>query len=73
MNLRYIKPNLKKRFPASFLGDIFYVLSVSNLLNKMGGYVTIDTVPWSSLVEEDEQLDRPNSKTSMQLCHACVA
>ena len=26
---------------------------------------------WSSLVEIDEQLDRSNSQTSMELCHAC--
>ena len=25
------------------------------------------------LVEGDEQLDRPNSKTTLELCHACVA
>ena len=29
--------------------------------------------PWSSLVEGDEQLDRPNSQTTMKLCHECVA
>ena len=29
--------------------------------------------PWSSLVEGDEQLDRPNSQTTMECCHACVA
>ena len=28
---------------------------------------------WSSLVEGDEQLSRPNSQTTMELCHACVA
>ena len=28
---------------------------------------------WSSLVEVDDQLDRPNSQTTMELCHACVA
>ena len=27
---------------------------------------------WSSLVEGDEQLDRPNSQTTTELCHACV-
>ena len=31
------------------------------------------TEPWSSLVEGDEQLDRPNSQTTVELCHACVA
>ena len=25
---------------------------------------------WSSLVEGDEQLDRPNSQTTMEYCHA---
>ena len=29
--------------------------------------------PWSSLVEGDEQLDRPNSQTTVELCHASVA
>ena len=24
---------------------------------------------WSSLVQGDEQLDRPNSQTTMELCH----
>ena len=33
----------------------------------------VHTHPWSSLVEGDEQLDRPNSQTTMELCHACVA
>ena len=28
---------------------------------------------WSSLVEGDEQLERPNSQTTMELCHARVA
>ena len=28
---------------------------------------------WSSLVEGDEQLDRPNSQTIMELYHARVA
>ena len=28
---------------------------------------------WSSLVEGDEQLDRPNSQTTMELCRKCVA
>ena len=28
---------------------------------------------WSCLVEGDEQLDWPNSQTSMELCHAYVA
>ena len=27
---------------------------------------------WSSLVEGDEQLDRPNSQKFTKLCHACV-
>ena len=27
----------------------------------------------SSLVEGDEQLDRPNSQTTMEVCHARVA
>ena len=27
---------------------------------------------WSSLVEGDEQLDQPNSQTTMELCNACV-
>ena len=31
------------------------------------------TVAWSSLVEGDEQLDRPNSQTFMELCLACAA
>ena len=35
--------------------------------NNVGSY------PWSSLVEGDEQLDRPNSQTTMELCHARVA
>ena len=26
----------------------------------------------SLLLEGDEQLDRPNSQTTMELCHACV-
>ena len=29
--------------------------------------------PWSSLVEGDDPLDRPNSQTAMKLGHACVA
>ena len=29
--------------------------------------------PRSSLVEGDEQLDWPNSQTTTELCHACVA
>ena len=28
--------------------------------------------PWSTLVE-DEQRDRPNSQTTIELCHLCVA
>ena len=28
--------------------------------------------PWSSLVEVDEQLDWPNSQSTMEFCHACV-
>ena len=28
--------------------------------------------PWNFLVEGDEQLDRPNSQTTMECCHACV-
>ena len=28
---------------------------------------------WSFLVEEDEQLDWPNSQTTMELCHVLVA
>ena len=31
------------------------------------------TNAWSSLVEGDEQLGRPNIQTTMELCHACVA
>ena len=27
-------------------------------------------MPWSSLVEGDEQLDWPNSQKTMELCHA---
>ena len=27
---------------------------------------------WSSLVKRDEQLDRPNSQTTMEFRHACV-
>ena len=34
--------------------------------------VEIKNSPRRSLVEGDEQLDRPNSKTTMELCHACV-
>ena len=30
-------------------------------------------LPWSSLVEADEQLDRSNSQTWMEWCHACAA
>ena len=30
------------------------------------------TYPRSSLVEGDEQRDRPNSQTTMELRHACV-
>ena len=30
-------------------------------------------VAWSSLVEGDEQLDWPNSHTTMELCNVCVA
>ena len=30
-------------------------------------------IPWSSLVEGDEQVDQPNSQTTMELCHARVA
>ena len=29
--------------------------------------------PWSSLVEGDEQLDQPNSQTTLELYHAYVA
>ena len=36
-------------------------------------YPIWEYVAWSSLVEGDEQLDRPNSQTTMELCHACVA
>ena len=28
--------------------------------------------PWSSLVEEDEQPDQPNSQTTMEFCHSCL-
>ena len=31
------------------------------------------TTHWGSLVEGDEQLDRANSPTTMELCHAFVA
>ena len=41
--------------------DIFFLVSNSN------------EEPWSSLVEGDEQLDQPNSQTTMELCHVCVA
>ena len=30
-------------------------------------------IPWSSLVEGVEQLDRPNSQTTMELSHAFAA
>ena len=29
--------------------------------------------PWRSLVEVDEQSDRPKSQTSMERCHTCAA
>ena len=29
--------------------------------------------PWSSLVKGHEQLDRPNSQTCMECCHACAS
>ena len=31
------------------------------------------TETWSSLVEGDEQLDRPNSQKTVELCYSCVA
>ena len=34
-------------------------------------YLTI--MSWSSVVEGDDQLDWPNSQTTLELCHACVA
>ena len=34
---------------------------------------SIPLEPWSSLVKGDEQLDQPNSQTTMELCHASVA
>ena len=33
----------------------------------------IQDQPRSSLVEGDEQLERPNSQATMKFCHACVA
>ena len=33
----------------------------------------LPNLPWSSLVEGDEQVDRPNSQTTMESCHACDA
>ena len=36
--------------------------------NRIGLIVKL----WSSLGEGDEQLDRPNSQTTLELCHACV-
>ena len=49
----------------------------SELLDQVGHHEiwgpNVPTYPWSSLVEGDEQLDRPNSQTIMALCHACVA
>ena len=38
-----------------------------------GGGEWYTVVSWSSLVEGDEQLDRPNSQTTLELCHSCVA
>ena len=32
----------------------------------------ITDTPWSSLVEGDEQLDRPNSQTTEEFSHTCV-
>ena len=35
--------------------------------------LSIQCLVWSSLVEGDEQLDRPNSQTTMEFCHSCAA
>ena len=54
---------------------------VSNLRSLMSPATALPTVqepltkpvlgnPWRSVVEGDEQLDRPNSQTTMELCVA---
>ena len=35
-------------------------------------FISTSAEPWSSLPERDELLYRPNSQTTMELCHACV-
>ena len=52
---------------------IFCVYRVrSSLANLVRGFSELPCA-WSSLVEGDEQLDRPNSQTFMELCLACAA
>ena len=50
-------------WPSSYFGAISF--------NSRWGGWTAET--WSSLVEGDEQADRPQSQTSMECCRACVA
>ena len=37
------------------------------------GCCRLNVGSWGSLVEGDEQLDWPNSQTTMELWHACVS
>ena len=53
------------------------VLSFKKLLYKtikipQSGHTAQD-LPWSSLVNGDEQLDPPKSQTTPELCQECVA
>ena len=50
------------------------LIYLNEVLNRFGTRcVLLESVSsWSSLVEGDEQLDRANSQTTLELCHACI-
>ena len=62
---------------AEHLGNMFFkVINQTKVeilkANKQASHA-ISAETWSSLVVGDEQLDRTNSQTCMELCHECVA
>ena len=61
----------------NWLCDLALAYWWSALLKSLASHLLNETlswdVPWSSLVEGDEQLDQPNSQTCMEWCHASAA
>ena len=66
----------------SLLSQLRYLLVMARICNfllkiysyaiRLLSYNNYIVKSWSSLVEGDEQLDRPNSQTCMECCHACA-